>query len=345
MSHPRCPLKATRIVTTPVAKHVDSSCNAANHGDLLSTLLGSLDVECSTVDAIGIARTKGEFTVDFGPVVYVVLEGNCRFQCPGAKPIELGRGDIVALCEGGKHGLSHISASPSPQSGGTCEQRLPVMSAVGGCDQTLLVRVLLEHSSPRVHPLWYGLPNPVHMRNVVDGQSDPILGSTIRSMWHLLSERRDGSNAIMRSLGRVLVLEIIRKTIAWPELAGSRFARSLRDTQLASVLAQVYRDPTQPWTLAALANEAGISRSSLVRRFKQLMEMSFTEWMVDLRMRLAQGLLADPNAGLGQVARKVGYSNAASFSVAFKRWAGHYPSFGRGRSSPKDKSRLTSPPE
>ena len=324
---------------------VDFSNNTMNDGDTLSALLGSLDIECSTVDTIGISEVTGMFISDLDPVFYVVLEGRCLFHRPIAKPIEFGRGDILILCEGDKHGLSHISASPFPRLDGTSGQGMPAVSAAKHSSYTRLLRVVLKHALPRVHPLWCDLPNPVIMKNIMYDESAPVLANTIRSMRHLQNEWPDGADAIMRSLGRVCFLEIIRKTINWPELADSRFSRVLNDPELAPVLAQVYRDPTRQWTLLMLANEAGISRSSFVRRFKQLMGMSFTEWIVDLRMRLAQKLLSESDLGLEQVAQKVGYSNAASFSVAFKRWAGHYPSFGRGRPSPKDDSKLAEPPE
>jgi AraC-like DNA-binding protein len=299
--------------------------------DVLSTLLNSLDMKCSSVDAISINHSNGTCIYDLGPVFYVVTDGSCRFDCPDAKPVALGRDDLLVLCQGGKHGLSHVSSSPSSHRDNGPRHGTSTTSSARNDDQTVLLRGRLTHLTPQPHPLWLGLPDVVHLKNVTADRSDPILAGAIRSLRHLLAKRPDGSDAIMGMLGRLLVLETLRKMIDRPDLAGAGISRVLSDPELAPVLAQVYRDPSRQWTLLALANEAGISRSSFARRFKQLSELSLSEWIADLRMRRAQGLLANPNLGLEQVARTVGYSNAASFSVAFKRWAGHYPSLRRGR--------------
>ena len=81
----------------------------------------------------------------------------------------------------------------------------------------------------------------------------------------------------------------------------------------------------EPPTAVAVAATLGISERSLHRRlaaegqpFRQLDER--------VRGRLAERLLGDSDLGLDAIAAQLGYSEAASFSRAFKRWTGLAPS-------------------
>lgn len=84
----------------------------------------------------------------------------------------------------------------------------------------------------------------------------------------------------------------------------------------------------EPPGAAAVAATLGVSERSLHRRlaaegqpFRQLDER--------VRWRLAERLLGDSDLALDAIALQLGYSEAASFSRAFKRWSGLAPSHWR----------------
>lgn len=88
----------------------------------------------------------------------------------------------------------------------------------------------------------------------------------------------------------------------------------------------MHESPWQKWTVAGLARVAALSRSAFFERFQKVVGMPPMEYLVAWRMALAKQYLEDKSASLGEIAEKLGYSNANSFSIAFKRRFGVPPS-------------------
>jgi len=84
--------------------------------------------------------------------------------------------------------------------------------------------------------------------------------------------------------------------------------------------------PDRPWTLAVLAREAGVSRTTLATRFVRLVGEPPLTYLTDWRMTLATDLLTESTATVSTVAHRVGYADAFGFSTAFKRFHGMSPS-------------------
>lgn len=74
----------------------------------------------------------------------------------------------------------------------------------------------------------------------------------------------------------------------------------------------------------AMAEEMGYSRQTLFRKLKEE-GTSYTELLDNLRRRLAMEYLKGAKASVNETAYLVGFSDAASFSRAFKRWTGETP--------------------
>ena len=85
--------------------------------------------------------------------------------------------------------------------------------------------------------------------------------------------------------------------------------------------------------IQAVADALGLPERTL-RRQLQHEGTSYRALSQKLRLELAQQFLADESLRLDQVAEKLGYSEAANFSHAFKRWSGLTP--GEYRHSTRD---------
>jgi AraC-like DNA-binding protein len=83
--------------------------------------------------------------------------------------------------------------------------------------------------------------------------------------------------------------------------------------------------PAQPWTVATLAREIGVSRAALARRFAELVGEPPMTFLTAWRLTLAADLLREPDATISAVARQVGYSSPFALSTAFKRVRGVSP--------------------
>ncbi len=112
---------------------------------------------------------------------------------------------------------------------------------------------------------------------------------------------------------------------------GTGWMGALADEVVGPVLRAMHARPEKAWTLALLAKEAGVARTTLAARFARLVGVPPLTYLTEWRMALAADLLAEPSATVGAVARKVGYADAFGFSAAFKRVQGVSPSECRSR--------------
>jgi AraC-like DNA-binding protein len=77
-------------------------------------------------------------------------------------------------------------------------------------------------------------------------------------------------------------------------------------------------------SVGQLACELGCSRQTLYRRLKAE-GITFVEVLDQLRRRLALRLVRDEGLSVKETAYRLGFSDSAAFSRAFKRWTGTSP--------------------
>jgi transcriptional regulator GlxA family with amidase domain len=80
------------------------------------------------------------------------------------------------------------------------------------------------------------------------------------------------------------------------------------------------------WTVAELAKAAALSRAAFFERFTRTLGRPPMEYLLALRMAVAKDLLRRQNFGVAEVAERVGYGSASTFSNAFTRQVGQPPS-------------------
>ncbi len=97
--------------------------------------------------------------------------------------------------------------------------------------------------------------------------------------------------------------------------------------------AEALQHPPNPWTVATLAAETGVSRAGLVRRFTELLGEPPITLLAGWRLTLAADLLRQPVATVGAVVRQVGYGSPFAQSTAFKGVCGISPHEHRVRSA------------
>lgn len=112
---------------------------------------------------------------------------------------------------------------------------------------------------------------------------------------------------------------------------GDGWLSAQADEVVGPVLRAMHARPDRAWTLALLAKEAGVARTTLAGRFAKLVGVPPLTYLTEWRMAVAADLLAESSATVAAVARKVGYADAFGFSAAFKRVHGFSPSECRGR--------------
>lgn len=89
-------------------------------------------------------------------------------------------------------------------------------------------------------------------------------------------------------------------------------------------------------TAAELAENFGISESSLKNYFKIVYGSGFLEYQIDMRIRESCRMLADSDKKIADIAQAVGYSSQSKFTAVFKEKTGLTPLEYRRRKRLKD---------
>lgn len=97
-----------------------------------------------------------------------------------------------------------------------------------------------------------------------------------------------------------------------------------RDPRLAVIAKTLLDDPADHRSLDDWGAEVAVSVRNLSRLFHRETGMTFAQWRVHARVRLAVGLLAS-GLSVGAVSRRVGYSTPSAFVQSFRKVLGHTP--------------------
>jgi AraC-like DNA-binding protein len=134
---------------------------------------------------------------------------------------------------------------------------------------------------------------------------------------------RDGRAFVLTSLLEVMLVEALRS--APIDLHSTGLLTGLRHPQIAVALRCIHGKPEHPWTLASLAREAGMSRSSFAERFASLVGLTPLNYLLQWRLSMARHLLVHEGKPVAEAALAVGYESASGFSTAFSREMGQAP--------------------
>ncbi|WP_369363568.1 AraC family transcriptional regulator [Streptomyces sp. CG4] len=134
-----------------------------------------------------------------------------------------------------------------------------------------------------------------------------------------------GQEVVLDRLLDLLLISALRVWFSRPESAAPAWYRALADPVVGRALRLLQDDPAHPWTVAALATKAGVSRAALARRFTDLVGEPPMSYLTGWRLALAADRLRDTDLTLDTIARRVGYGSAFALSTAFKRVYGVSP--------------------
>lgn len=258
---------------------------------------------------------------DFGqPSFCTVLEGRCHLVVDGQAALTLEVGDFVLLpatpgftLSSGAHTVTE-ARDPQAELGLTDEIRHG--RADGPPDLRLLGGYFI-FGSPDESLLSSLLPALVHVRGA------ERLSTLVRLLGEESSTMKPGRELLLRRLVEILLIEALRATPS--NNAPPGLLRGLADERLAQAIRQMHANPAAPWTVAQLASKASLSRSAFFERFNRAVGHPPMEYLLAWRMAMAKELLSQQNIPITNVAERVGYSSASTFSSAFSRYVGQPP--------------------
>ena len=301
--------------------------------DILSEILRSVQprgwiAEESIFTAPWGLRGNGESAVFF-----YVVQGSCWFELDGVEAAQsINQGDLVAIMPGCGFCLCDSrdsSTIPLEEVFGARRAKRSIPMGGEGCSTTLLCGGLL-FDQRRGIALAGSVPSSSIVRGV-DGRALPWLEQILRRIVHERAPARPGWQSIVDHLVQVIFIETIRASVATPPHEWSSGLAALADPDIGLALRLMHTAPHARWTVTALADRVGMSRSVFAARFKTLTSRSPMQYLFDYRMGLACDLIAEGRSGGKQIAAKLGYATRDAFSVAFKRWSGLTPKAYRRR--------------
>jgi AraC-like DNA-binding protein len=255
------------------------------------------------------------------PSFCAVLEGSCRLAVDGHRHLTLEAGDFVLLPA--TPGFTMSSLEPGRLKYFDPHVTSKVLGETrhgtrGGSPDVRWLGGWCVFDSPDSALLVSLLPSVVHVRGV------ERLSTLVRLVGEEAIERRPGRDLVLTRLVEILLIEALRATPG--EDAPPGLLRGLADARLATAIRQMHGQLARSWTVAQLARTAALSRSAFFERFTRTVGLPPMEYLLAWRMAVAKGLLRRDDLGIADVAERVGYGAASTFSTAFNRRVGQSPS-------------------
>jgi AraC-like DNA-binding protein len=258
---------------------------------------------------------------DFGqPSFCVVLEGRCLLAVDGQDPVTLETGDFLFLPATPGFTLSDfkpmtperidpkVTPAPTAEVRHGTRKDPPDVRLLGG---------YFVFDSPDTALLVTLLPALVHVRDVAR------LSVLVRLISEETNQLRSGRDLVLTRLVEVLLIEALRSVPG--DGAPPGMLRGLADARLAAAMRHMHGDPSRSWTVEQLAKTASLSRSAFFERFIRAVGLPPMEYLLVWRMAVAKDLLRGHDLKLAEVAERVGYGSASTFSTAFRRHVGRPP--------------------
>jgi len=251
-----------------------------------------------------------EHTHDFVELVYIWRGSGCHKV--NGQSYEVQRGDLIFMNVGDRHSFvadgdmqyMNILFEPDFLSEQLC--------AAESADSFFRIKLFQEFGSTLQTPL-----PKVKFRGKEMRELEELLDTMLREYL----EKEDGYKAMLRGYSLLLITRAFRMmqaNLKTPEFSG---AGDLLP-QLLSYIEQHYAGKI---TLQDLARESFYSPYYLSKIFKECFGFTFTEYVQEVRLRVAKRLLTETDEPIETIGRRVGYNDKAQFFRVFKQNLGVTP--------------------
>lgn len=305
--------------------------------DLLSDILLSLKLRSLLISSWSLGGHWGFDTATFpGGYCMNVVAGQAWFGVAG-KPLQpLQPGDSVLVPRGGAYVFtSSPTAQPLTLAEIWREEGFPGFDfyklgesrqvSWGGTDNPTHLLGLAFAFQPGIQcDLLNALPNAV----VLPRQSTAVFPSIQPAIDYLTNhaeQNKPGYKAIAMQLAELVITSQLRTHILSGDSHSIGWLKGLQDPKISKALTAIHTTPQHPWTVTALAQVAGHSRSGFALRFQQLIGQSPIDYLNSWRVQLAAERLATTSDAIGDVLGRVGFNSDRAFRRLFKEKLGCSP--------------------
>ncbi|WP_454827960.1 AraC family transcriptional regulator [Pseudoxanthomonas wuyuanensis] len=268
---------------------------------------------------------------------HFVANGGCWLRTPGSDWLRLNPGDAVLLPRGSSHTLASaidvaavdmdsLAREPVSESiylvrGQADEAGLAPHAAA---EPSVMFCGTMRFNLDPLHPLLAMMPEVMRADDLA--KRDPSVPALLEAMEREVAFDRIGACGILARLADVLAASIIR---AWVECGCSDstgWIAAVHCPRIGKVIAAIHADPQRDWSVPALAEVMGASRSSFAEAFTRTVGESPAKYVAKVKMFQARRWISQEGMRVAVAADRLGYDSEASFSRAFKRIMGTPPS-------------------
>ncbi len=167
------------------------------------------------------------------------------------------------------------------------------------------------------------MPALIHVSALTDEQPEWFEALT-RILLRETDAALPGGASVVNRLAEVLFIHVLRAYAAKAS-AEAGFLRAMHDRQISRALRAIHETYAGKITLQDIARHAGLSRSYLAARFKEVLGETPMDHVTRWLLLQARQLLMTSSSGLSDIAEQVGYQSESAFSHAYKRYFGVGP--------------------
>lgn len=302
--------------------------------DLLSDILTKLSVRGTLYFRTSLSEPWGIKVPSFENVArfHYAHRGDCQVRVhPDKEAVSLEQGDLILIPHGALHDL-YCKATPSDQIF-PLEQVLQKSGydgrgvlVYGGDANDREIQLICGHFSFAPfsrHVLIERLPAYLHIRNYGD-TAGQWLHSSLRMIGSEAGGAKLGGDLIALKLSEVIFAQAIRAYLEH-EVGAHHPLAGFADPHIGRALAAFHQKPSKPWSVDALAKEAGLSRTGFAQLFSEKMEMTPMQYLTSWRIQIARAGLLERGLSVADAAELAGYSSESSFSRVFQKEVGIRP--------------------
>jgi len=261
-------------------------------------------------------------------IYHLLCDGRAYVHLDGGEHVSLRAGDVVTFPHGDAHVLGSgprmepvDAAAALP---GFLARGLEVVRNGGGGPTAHFICGFLA-CDPRLSQSFLGgLPALIKV-NIRDDASGQWLENSLKFSVSEAAHGRPGSEGVLAKLSEVVFAETLRCYVRGLSDDAKGWLAGTRDPGVSRALSVLHQRYAEPWTVAGLAQEVGLSRTVLADRFREVLGEPPMAYLTLWRLRLAARALTTSSRGVAEIASEVGYESEASFNRAFKREFGFPP--------------------
>ncbi|MET8161412.1 AraC family transcriptional regulator [Sphaerisporangium sp. NPDC005289] len=294
--------------------------------DPLSTVLSLLNVE-SALPLRFEAGGSWAMTFDGYPHVKcgAVLAGSCWIAVGDLAPVLVEAGDCYLINGGAPYRMFSDPLVEPVHASVVFRETVDAVLRWGG-DEVVIVGgpITLDMANARL--LLDVLPPFVHAP--AESDQAEVLQAALRLLARENAAPGLGSEFMTDRVAQIIFIQILRahaRAASGEGRAPGGWLSALMDPQIGTALRLMHQDNGRRWTVAELAAEVGMSRSSFAERFRSAVGSAPLDYLLRWRMHSAGQDLRATGRTISAVAAAWGYGSESAFSNAFKRVMGVSP--------------------